>query len=135
MFLELLTPAQRELFVRAATQVFIAGGGPTPEEKLFLEAAMLESDVNEDPSTLREDELLRAAPDQLSDPTQRRAFLLELAGVVFIDAPHAQEIETYNRFAQVLGLKDEADGFREFAADARALAMRGRNLISTESDG
>ncbi|MCE7888667.1 MAG: hypothetical protein DYH12_03020 [Sorangiineae bacterium PRO1] len=135
MFLELLTPAQRELFVRAATQIFAAGGGPHPEEQSFLEAVMLESDVNEDPSALREDELLRVAPDLLRDPTQRRAFLLELAGVVFIDAPHPQEIETFNRFAHVLDLEHEADDFREFAADARALATRGRDLISTERDG
>lgn len=132
MFLSLLTPNQADIFVQAAQLVLEADGDEHQDAEIaLLEAVKLESGSTRNGSPSPLPEVLAAAAAELDDPTQRSAFLLELAGVAVVDGhEHAAEMDVLREFAAQLGLDAQLDDFLTFARDARDLAARGNQLIT-----
>lgn len=133
MFLTLLTLPQRELFVQA-TQLLIESDSLSHEEELELfDAIRLECDFDSTPEPKDRDTLLAELMTAFDEPTQRNVFLLELAGVLVVDSAETpEESALYEEVGRRLGIADYAEEYLEFARDARALTLRGRDLITTD---
>jgi uncharacterized tellurite resistance protein B-like protein len=131
MYLQVLNPAQRDAYAVAAVAVLRADGELHAREQTLLDAIAAESGVTGAIEAGDLDAILEGLPALFEDPTQRCAFLLELAGVTVIDGDaHPAEIALFHRFAERLELSERASQFIEFAEQTRALAERGRELIA-----
>ncbi len=136
MYLQILTPPQREVYAAAAVAVLRADGELHASEEALLGAIAAESGPTGVVERADLEAVLEQLPVLFDDPTQRRAFLLELAGVIVIDGDaHPAELALFHRFAERLELSGRTSEFIEFAEQTRALAERGRELIAeTERD-
>jgi uncharacterized tellurite resistance protein B-like protein len=131
MYLQILTPAQRDAYVAAAVAVLRADGQLHASEQALLDMITAEAGAGAVPEAVDLDATLERLPDLFADPTHRCAFLLELAGVTVIDGEaHPAEVALFHRFAERLELSGRASAFLDFAIEARALAERGRELIA-----
>ncbi len=136
LFLNLLMPAQQELFMQAAHLVAAQDGEVDELETALLEALGAESELESLPGAVELANALGRAPDVLTDGPSRRAFLLELAGVVVIDGEaHPAEVSRLREFADALDVPEtQVDRFLDYALQARSFVDTGRTLIAT-ADG
>ena len=136
MFLSLLTPPQQELFMQAAHLVAAQDGELDELETALLEALGAESNLESLPGDVELADALQRAPELLPDGPSRRAFLLELAGVVVIDGrAHQAEIDRLRDFAGALDVPEvQVNRFLDYALQARSIVDTGRTLIAT-ADG
>lgn len=132
MFLTLLNEGQSVLFARAARLMIEADDIAHERELAMLEAIGIETGLTELPDGGTFGEVVQEAAKALTDPTQRNAFLIELAGVAVIDGDeHGAERALLQQLADQLGLGERVDEFIAYAHDARDLADRGRALVTT----
>lgn len=136
MFLSILTPPQQRVFLGAARAVVEQDGQVAEVEQALLDGLRSECGIDELPTTSDDVASVRdAASTVLDNDTARRAFVLELAGVVFIDGDaHAAEVAAVTEIAGGLGIAaDQLDAMFAFAARAQALVVEGQRLIATQS--
>jgi hypothetical protein len=135
VFLNILTPDQQTLYLRAARVLLESDASVLSPEAALLEAARIECNVAELPEPVPVDEILEQAPSMLDTAAARNAFLLELAGAMVIDGETAVNEEALlKRFAQILTVSDEdLREFVRFAERARDLVNDGQRLLAGET--
>jgi tellurite resistance protein len=137
VFLSILTPPQQRVFLEAARAVVEQDGHIADVEQALIDGLHSECGLDETPTALRDVSAIAAeAADALDHGPVRRAFVLELAGVVLIDGhSHADEVAAVTEIARALDVADEhLDEMFAFAARAQALVVDGRRLIATQQE-
>lgn len=136
MFLNLLAPAQQQLFIELARAVAEQDGIVAATEQVLLDAVQAECGVAELPAVRDLDAVLADVPAAFDGEATRSVLVLELAGVALIDGDaHPAELGIVAEVAETVGMTPEK--LREcvgFAERSRQLVMDGQLLLAT-ADG